>query len=83
MHSRFGGVYRDIYIKVSYEKRYYLTNHIYFKEEKMISQNSGYWTADQFGNYPDYAWGAAVSWNCFTQGMGKPNGLLIRPVMDK
>ncbi len=58
-------------------------NYIYFKEEKMISQNSGYWTADQFGNYPDYAWGAAISWNCFTQGLGKPSGLLIRPVMDK
>lgn len=58
-------------------------NYIYFKEEKMITGNSGYWTATQFGSNAGFSWAAAMSWNCFTQGIAKYNGLLIRPVMDR
>lgn len=58
-------------------------NYVYLKEENIITGNSGYWTASQFGNNTGFSWAAAMSWNCFTQGIAKYSGLLIRPVMDK
>ncbi len=58
-------------------------NYVYFKEETIIYGDSGYWTASQFGNNTRFSWAAAISWNCFTQGITKYSGLLIRPVMDK
>lgn len=57
-------------------------NYVYFHEGPLVL-GVGYWTATQFGSNTGYSWAAAMSWNCFTQGIVKYEGLYIRPVMDK